>query len=247
MSIIDITIIVMTSIISQQSIKSIHWSALLPSSSINGTGPSTEPRSESSSISVTGMDASSRMAHLRQNYSMQGFSEQVTALLLQPWRANTHSAYNSAWSKWCGRCNQRQVHPLSASLEEIMEFLANQFDSGLQYCSLNTLRSAISTSHSKVDNHNIGSHPLVSRLLKGIFNARPLTPRYSRLWNVNVVVEFLRNHHSADLTIPELVKKVVTLMALANADKCSDLAALDRDYLKWTPSGVQLHSYYWPS
>ena len=28
-------------------------------------------------------------------------------------------------------------------------------------------------------------------------------------------------------------------MALANADRCSDLAALDRDYLKWTPSGVQ--------
>ena len=51
-----------------------------------------------------------------------------------------------------------------------------------------------------------------------------------------MVVEFLRNHHSADLTIPELGKKVVTLMALANADRCSDL---DRDYLKWTPSEVQ--------
>ena len=51
-----------------------------------------------------------------------------------------------------------------------------------------------------------------------------------------MVVEFLRNRHSADLTIPELGKKVVTLMALANAYRCSDL---DRDYLKWTPSGVQ--------
>ena len=28
-------------------------------------------------------------------------------------------------------------------------------------------------------------------------------------------------------------------MALANVDSHSDLAALDRDYLKWTPSGVQ--------
>ena len=50
-----------------------------------------------------------------------------------------------------------------------------------------------------------------------------------------MVVEFLRNHQSADLTIPELGKKVVTLMALANADGCSDLAALNRDYLKRTP------------
>ena len=60
-----------------------------------------------------------------------------------------------------------------------MEFLANQFDSGLQYRSVDTLHSAISTSHSKVDNHNIGSHPLVSRLLKGMFNAKPPAPRYS--------------------------------------------------------------------
>ena len=28
-------------------------------------------------------------------------------------------------------------------------------------------------------------------------------------------------------------------MALANANRCSDLTALDRDYLKWTPSGAQ--------
>ena len=28
-------------------------------------------------------------------------------------------------------------------------------------------------------------------------------------------------------------------MALANADRCSDLAALDRDHLRWTPSGAQ--------
>ena len=28
-------------------------------------------------------------------------------------------------------------------------------------------------------------------------------------------------------------------MALATADRCSDLATLDRDYLKWTPSRAQ--------
>ena len=77
-----------------------------------------------------------------------------------------------------------------------MEFLADQFDLGLQYRSLNTLRSAISTSHSKVDSHNVGSHPLVSRLMKGMFNARPPAPRYSGSWDVSVVVEFLRNHRS---------------------------------------------------
>ena len=28
-------------------------------------------------------------------------------------------------------------------------------------------------------------------------------------------------------------------MALANASRCSDLEALDRGYLRWTPTGAQ--------
>ena len=57
---------------------------------------------------------------------MQGFSEQVTELLLQPWRANTlQPTTQRGLSSVAGVI--RQVHPLSASLEEIMEFLVNQF------------------------------------------------------------------------------------------------------------------------
>ena len=117
----------------------------------------------------------------------------VTELLLQSWRTNTHAAYNSAWSKWCRRCFGRNTDPLSASLGSILEFLADQFDLGLQYRSLNTLRSAISTSHAQIDSVNVGSHPVVSRLLRGMFNARPPAPRYSESWNVAMVVQYLRN------------------------------------------------------
>ena len=131
------------------------------------------------------------------------------------------------------------TNPLSASLGSILEFLADQFDLGLQYCSLNTLRSAISTSHAQIDSVNVGSHPIVSRLLKGMFNARPPAPRYSDSWDVTRVVQYLRSCPSEDLSIVELGKKVVTLMALANASRCSDLAALERDYLRWTPSGAK--------
>ena len=154
------------------------------------------------------------------------FSERVTELLLQSWRSNTHST----WSKWCGWCFGRLINPLSASLGNILEFLADQFDLGLQYRSLNTLRSAISNSHSQIDSVNVGSHPIVSRLLKGMFNARPPAPRYSGSWDVAIVVEYLRSCPSESLSILELGKKVITLMALANASRCSDLAALDRDY-----------------
>ena len=72
-----------------------------------------------------------------------------------------------------------------------------------------------------------------------MFNLRPPSPRYSYSWDVRVVVNFLSNYKSADLSSLEIAKKTVTLLALVNADRCSDLAAFDRDHVQWTASGVE--------
>ena len=50
-----------------------------------------------------------------------------------------------------------------------MHFLTDQFDTGLQYRTVNTIRSAISMTHPEIEGTAVGSHPLVSRLLKGMF------------------------------------------------------------------------------
>ena len=86
-----------------------------------------------------------RMACLRQSYQMQGLSERVAELLIQFWRNNTNSTYNSVWRKWHRWCVERNYNPFSTSLSSVLQFLAEQFDSGLQYRSVNTLRSAINT------------------------------------------------------------------------------------------------------
>jgi len=53
------------------------------------------------------------------------------------------------------------------------------------------------------------------------------------------VVDYLRSCPSEDLSTLKLGRKVATLLALANAGRCLDLAALNRDYLRWTPTGAQ--------
>ncbi|XP_065918390.1 uncharacterized protein [Dysidea avara] len=201
-------------------------------------GLDSEPSSGSTSPDNAGPTTLSRMAYLGKGYSMQGFSQRVTNMLLQSWRSHTHSAYNSAWKKWCCWCVRRQADPLSASLADILEFLTDNFELGLQYRTLNTLRSAISMTHARLDNCTVGTHPMVTRLLKGMFNARPPVPRYSHSWEVMPIIDFLRGS-SDQLSLLQLSKKVVTLMALCNADRCSDLAALDRHYMRWTSSSVQ--------
>ncbi|XP_065918235.1 uncharacterized protein [Dysidea avara] len=209
-----------------------------PNTPSNDSGSPHESRPATSPSGDGESNALSRVACLRQGFAMQGFSERVTDMLLQSWRVNTHTSYSSAWKKWCGWCVTRQINPLSAPLADILEFLTDNFDLGLQYRTLNTLRSAISMTHARVDNCQVGTHPVVVRLLKGMYNARPPTPRYSNSWDVTPVVESLRGP-STEYTILQLAKKVATLMALSNADRCSDLAALDRDYMRWTTTSVQ--------
>ena len=180
------------------------------------------------------------LAYLRQIYEAQGFSQRVAELVIESWRGNTNAAYNSAWRKWNSWCCRRGINPISPTVASIMEFLTDQFDLGLQYRTINTMRSSISTTHPGIEGTAVGSHPLVSRLMRGMFNCRPPIPRYDRSWSIGTVIDFFTNHYkSASLTVLQLAKKAATLLAITNADRCSDLAALDRDHLKQTPTGVE--------
>ena len=75
----------------------------------------------------------------------------------------------------------------------MLEFLTDIFDKGLQYRTINTYHSAISMTHLPLDGSLIGSHPLVSRFMKGVFQSRPPCPRYLATWDVSVVLSHLRS------------------------------------------------------
>ena len=70
-----------------------------------------------------------------------------------------------------------------------MQFLVDQFDTGLLYRTITTLRPAISTTHPDIGGSPVGSHPLVSQLLRCMFNSQPhyhVTPVHGKseqLWS----------------------------------------------------------------
>ena len=74
----------------------------------------------------------------------------------------------------------------------MLEFLIDLIDKGLQYRTINTYRNAISMIHLPVDSYLIGSHPLVSRFMKGVFLSEPPCPRYIATWDVSVVLSYLK-------------------------------------------------------
>ena len=176
-------------------------------------------------------------------WNVRPFSKRVAKLVIESWRGNRNGVYNVAWHKWHCWYAEQDINSVLTPVVNIMQFSVNQLYTGLQYCTINTLRSAISTTHPDNDVSPVGSHPLVSCLLKGMFNSQPPTPRYSFSWDIRTVVKFLAGYKLSTLLMLQLVKKAVTLMALVNADRCSDLAvaaALDPDLIRWNLNEVEL-------
>jgi hypothetical protein len=62
------------------------------------------------------------------------------------------------------------------------------YDQGLQYRTINTVRSTLSSTLPKYDGYLVGQHPLITRLMKGIFNSRPVVPKLFPAWSVKTVL-----------------------------------------------------------
>lgn len=77
-------------------------------------------------------------------------------------------------------------------------------------------------------------------LMKGAYHLRPPQPRHTGRWDVKQVLNFLKNKgETADLSTKDLTLKLAMLLALSNADRASDLSALDVRYLAFTPDSAR--------
>ena len=133
----------------------------------------------------------SRLSVIREQHQTEGFSEDITRILQSATRASTHKTYQSAWGLWHSWCAKRQFNSISATLNDVLLFLTDRFNSGAAYRSVNVARSAISSCHAKIDGYPVGQHPLVIQLLKGMLNMRPPKPRYTHTWDVHLVTKYL--------------------------------------------------------
>ena len=179
-----------------------------------------------------------RVVSVRNSLHSQGVSEQATDLIYASWRKSTEKAYNSAWRKWCSWCQGRDKDPFSAPVTEVIEFLTSEFGSGKQYSSINTYRTVISTTNEEVEGAPVGKHPMICRLMQGVYNSRPPMPKYAEIWDVSQVLNFL-DKQGVNLDLKLLTCKTEMLLALAHADRASDLHLLDISHVKFESNGVK--------
>ena len=223
--------------------------ALVPSTAVNGdhrangdsiiSRSATEPQGRASSTSDPGFTESSRVVSVRGSLNKEGISEGATKLILASWRANTEQSYSCCWRRWESWCAENGHEAINSPLSNILDFLASQYEQEKQYRTINSYRSAISMTHAPIEGVVVGKHPLVSRLMKGIYNQRPPQPRYTSTWDVQVVLDHVRGWGStASLGRKQLSQKLAMLMALANASRCSELHALDVGRMRFNEHGV---------
>ena len=152
---------------------------------------------------------------------------------MSSWRTGTLKQYQTHFKKWKQYCLDNHIDPFNPSVENVIEFLTKLFDSGLGYSSINTARSALSSILPVYQGFKMGDHPLVSRFLKGVFELKPVLPRYTEVWNVNVVLDHLRSYKFAeDLSLRELTLKLTMLLCLLTAQRCQTIHLMDIGYIQ---------------
>ena len=140
----------------------------------------------------------------------------ATDLVLSSWRDKSIKSYDSLFGKWACWCDGRDKNPISGPTSDVANFLADLYEDGYQYRSINAYRSAISLVYDKVDSYAVGQHPTVSRLMKGIFNKRPPQPKYSLAWDVQKVTAYISTMGDNNmLSFKLLFFKLVTLLAFS--------------------------------
>ena len=105
---------------------------------------------------------------------------------------------------------------------------------------ISSARSALSALELVYDGVSVGSHPIVIRFMKGIYNLRPPVSRYVKTWDVNIVLNKLRTLSPVKyVSLKILSMKLAMLLCLVLAGRTQSVHLLTiHNMLKGTHSYV---------
>lgn len=107
------------------------------------------------------------------------------------------------------------------------------FQSGLSYSAINSSRSALSALGLCFDNILVGKHPTVIRFMRGVHNLRPSSQNNVHIWDVSMVLRFLRSLSPvADLSLKNLTFKLVMMISLTNASRVQTICMLNIQHME---------------
>ena len=103
---------------------------------------------------------------------------------------------------------------------------------GYKHSAIAGFRSAFSAYYDISNGTRVGNESRLSALLTGVCNIRPPQPRYTFVWDVKKVIDFLGTlNFPSELSLKDLTLKLTMLLAMTSATRASKIDALDIGYL----------------
>ena len=82
---------------------------------------------------------------VKRSFQEQDIPREIEDIIVQSWRPGTSRKYDIYISKWVQFCSERNFSLYETTINQILLFLHDLFQSGVGYGVINTTRSSLST------------------------------------------------------------------------------------------------------
>lgn len=180
--------------------------------------------------------APSRLATIRSRIRQAGFSRSVARYAAASQRPSSLRLYQSHWNTFSAWCEEWDIDPVVASVQQIADFLVYLFEvKKYAPSTIANYRSSIASALGDIDGVPLSLHPCLSKLIKAFSSSRRIERPRVPEWDLSRVLRILR---SQDFEPPQWTSrqdrlrctwKTIFLLALASTSRCSELQAISRD------------------
>ncbi|XP_057290276.1 uncharacterized protein LOC130612963 [Hydractinia symbiolongicarpus] len=166
----------------------------------------------------------------------------VAAHAASLWREGTQIQYSGPIRRWIQYCTRRSIDPYHPNVKDVLIHLTELFKGGSGYSVLCTTRSAIASVVSISGYSSLLEHPLISRFIKGVFNIKPSTPKYSLIWDTNVLLTYLKSlSPNKDLSFKDINIKLACLLTILAGQRVYSVHNISVPYIDLTDDVMLCH------
>ncbi|XP_024888222.1 uncharacterized protein LOC112465081 [Temnothorax curvispinosus] len=162
--------------------------------------------------------------YIRRALQLNETPTESTDIIIASLSESSLKQYNTGLKKWWRFCGVNQSDPYQITVPMVLRFLTIQYKNGASYGTLNCFRSAIG----KIQGSSLADDSRIKGFFKGVAKLKPPRAKYDCTWDPKIVLEYLGKLNSNDdLTLDELSKKLVTLLALVTSHRMQTLTLID--------------------
>ena len=123
-----------------------------------------------------------------QSFPTRGLSSYSIVIFLNSWREGSRKQYRVYLKRWVRFCSERKIDPIRAPIASALDFLMDLYG----ITTLNTTSLVLSSIFISKEFVSFGSHPLVVRFVREVYNSRPSLPRDTEISDVRIVLKKLK-------------------------------------------------------